>query len=818
MGKTVDMQDKMGAGKANGYPNGTGNGASNGVTVTNLGNTKMTPTEIYKAISVGQTVWLAQNICTCGKNGLETAAYWGAEGTVTQKDDEDEMVSVRWKHSQGAAIKVFPQTLLLEPLPFKCGEWVRVSHCDDNSLSGWFSNRSLKPGHPVLVLDMRRDGNGAYECLVRALPFCSRPAWELVLPSNHLSAKTFPEMKPAPAEELIGGYKAADVVYAIVDVPTMGTDKPGIQIGRGDAGVIFSFGHDDNHLTVCFECRQDTGNAAWVSMEPGQISHNPPLVKGRRVRLQTPIAFPDGTAACPGDLGTLLECRLDGDSQDLVLLDNLPNGIQPFAFDAPPGSIVAIVEKEPVREQKEARLRLLESIVAHNDKNGRSQQNMSVLCQNLLPVLGFGTGIGVGYCGSDRGDAQSSLWTYLPLISETLKCGNLKEKRNEGLDGTLSKEETCTFSHSSLINDRSRVDPYLEAITRAAAGKHVLDIGTGMMCLLARLCLRAGAKTVDAVEVSRRSVVAATAGFDNEAAKQCPATDDSGNLIPGWASLNVAKVDHEQKEGANPRLKVDLEGKDPRSLSLYEGFSSDTSLGLTGGYTLLVHEILGDMAGTECAARVVHDIRQRGLCAPDCVFIPQSASTMVAPTAKWTPSMGEKALFRLGHEGSGELKPLTRYTSRHFPLSCLLANPQPMEVLDFGGDLQLEQTHDLEFRTIRDDDFDGVHVHLFAQVGLPGSAAVIDTLQLHNGIAPDGKGADIGKTCATERSRANVTSSWNTMYVRLYETPIHLPKGSRIRLECKADLVGEVASYSIKASVGEKGEEKHHVEYDFAGC
>eukprot|EP00746_Dinoflagellata_sp_MGD_P137718 gnl/MRDRNA2_/MRDRNA2_71478_c0_seq3.p1 gnl/MRDRNA2_/MRDRNA2_71478_c0~~gnl/MRDRNA2_/MRDRNA2_71478_c0_seq3.p1 ORF type:complete len:227 (-),score=33.21 gnl/MRDRNA2_/MRDRNA2_71478_c0_seq3:65-745(-) len=226
------------------------------------------------------------------------------------------------------------------------------------------------------------------------------------------------------------------------------------------------------------------------------------------------------------------------------------------------------------------------------------------------------------------------------------------------------------------------------------------------------------------------------------------------------------------------------------------------------------------MAGTECAARVVHDIRQRGLCAKDCVFIPQSASTMIAPSATPSLSMSEKAIFRLTHAGKGELQPLVRYAARHFPLAALIADPQPMEVLDFGGDLQLHQSRDLEFRTIRDDEFEGVHLHLFAQVG---DKAIIDTLHLHNGIAPDGRGAEFVRASAlgkssSEKSRADVTSSWNTMYVRLYETPVPLPKGSRIRLQCMADLDGEMASYCIKASVGEKGAETHQVEYNFKGC
>jgi hypothetical protein len=303
--------------------------------------------------------------------------------------------------------------------------------------------------------------------------------------------------------------------------------------------------------------------------------------------------------------------------------------------------------------------------------------------------------------------------------------------------------------------------------------------------------------------------VSATTGLKNEAAKMSPAADDSGSVIPDWVSLDVAKVAHDEpKKGKAPSWVVHLEdlqktkSKKPRSLTLFQGYSADTSLGLSGAYTLLVHEILGDMAGTECAARVVHDIKKRGLCSSNCQFIPHAASTMIAPTAKADLSLQEKCLHRLGHRGKGDLEPLHRYAVRFFPLSALLADPQPLEVLDFGGDLQLKQTRDLEFRTTRDAEFDGIHMHLLADVD---ETAKIDVLRLHNGIAEDG-------------TRREVTSSWNTTYVKLYATPLPLPKGSRINLHCVADLAGEKARYVIKASVGEKGKETNHVEYSFEGC
>lgn len=790
-----------GSPKAAGYPASMAPSGINSAVADGCAKQPTAPKEIFDAISVGQYVWCAKDIMTTGKNGLEVGAYWGDEGEVTEKDPDTEMVNVVWSNNKNRIIKVSPQVLMFKPFPVKCGEWVKVSNC--NAISGWFSGQTLKIGHPVLVLDMRHDSKGGYECLVRAMPYCSCAAWELTIPSDSLTRlPSLPQMRLAPPEELYGGYKAGDIVYAAEDIPTAGNDPPGIEIGRGDVGVVFSWsGPDevDEFLLVCFEKRRDSGKRTFIYMRLDQLSRNPPLVRGRRVRIEAPFSFPNGTCVNLGDLGTLLECREDGDSQDLVRPDEQP-GVEPFAFDAPQGSITAIVENEPFQHSKEERLMLIESIAANNEKNGRPLHNMSLLSQNLFPVLGYGIGTGLGGLG------LSDLSACLPMISESLKCTMFLDRAAEGVDGTFSKESgEMKFSHQAMIGDKTRVDPYAVAIQRAAANKHVLDIGTGMMCLLARLCLRAGANTVDGVEVSRRSIVSATAGFDSEAAKHRPAADDMGNVIPDWASLDVAKVTHEQNDDSNPRLTVNLEGEasgTARSLRLFEGYSSDTSLGLNGGYTLLVHEILGDIAGTESAARVVDDIRQRGLCTGDCSFIPRSASTLIAPSTWVRFSLCEKLLYRFGHAGEGEVKPFSRYQVRHFPIAALIADPQPLEVLDFGGDLQLHQTRDLEFRTVRDDDFDGIHLHLFVQVD---ETAIIDVLALQNGIAPDG-------------STADVSSSWSTLYVRLYETPVPLPKGSRIRLQCVADLKGEVAIYSIKASVGEKGEEKHHAEYSFRGC
>merc|ERR1712032_766921 len=142
----------------------------------------------------------------------------------------------------------------------------------------------------------------------------------------------------------------------------------------------------------------------------------------------------------------------------------------------------------------------------------------------------------------------------------------------------------------------------------------------------------------------------------------------------------------------------------------------------------------------------------------------------------------EKLIHRLGHQGSGTIEPLTRYSCRRFRAEALLAEPQPLEVLDF--------------RTDRDSYFDGVHMHLF--VDLDGISQ-IDVLKLQSG--PD----DSSK------------SSWNTTYVRLLEEPMMLCSGSRIVFACNVDLEASLASYSISVSVGDIGSERHVASFEWRG-
>lgn len=304
---------------------------------------------------------------------------------------------------------------------------------------------------------------------------------------------------------------------------------------------------------------------------------------------------------------------------------------------------------------------------------------------------------------------------------------------------------------------------------------------------------------MDAVEFCEASVLNAVEGFKAE----CPggvASSAGANLVPSAACLAVLQVHEEGRSSGGRRATVRVGGDGPpeQELHLFEGLSTDPSLTLRGGYSLLVHELLGDLAGSEGAAAAIADIRSRGLVTQDCIFIPRSSSTMVAPSTQLRRTFMEKMVHRFGHGGSARLRPGQRYKAVRFNRDALLAEPQAMEVLDFQGHLELQQHRVLEFRTEYDGDFDGLHLHL--HVDLDGKES-IDVHALHSAAT------------------GNDLCSWNTTYIKLLEEPVPLPVGSRIALRCYADLrqavLGEtqegnaLVSYAIEVCVGDVGAERH---------
>lgn len=617
-----------------------------------------------------------------------------------------------------------------------------------------------------MVLDARDDV--VETLLIRTAPSGIQDPFELSVSVTDIVESEQP-MWPL-RDKLPGGFKLADLVFATAD---MGQGSPS-PVGFGDAGVVFGASeYKDTHLTVRFESARDRGAPIILLVPVNGISKTPQLSQGRRVRLEMPVAFPDGQQVEVGSLGTLIDGAVDSDTPNLVVLDLTMENKR--CFGAPPGSLSVVIPGKMSPEDLQVRVEMLEWLSTKNEEKGNLARNISLLEQNLWSLHGFGTGVGVREVAGSR----------FHVISQSERILSLRPSNRYGIDGTLESETKSQFSHDALVADQTRTDPYRKSIDFLSRGRRGLEIGTGPFCILSRLCMRSGAASMDAIEASDKSMKSAVSGLQ---AEQAGLVADG---VPEWATLTVSSVSEGEKQ---PVATAQLGNN--QKLEFFHGLSTDPSLQLPGGYNLLVHEILGDLAGSEGAAAVLADIHQRGLLSHDCAFVPRAAQTMLAPTAKLNLSPMAKLLHRWGHKGSSEVEVLGRYAVRYFHKQNLLAEPQPMEILDFTKTPELEQSRELVFRTERDGEFDGIHMHLHADFD---GADPIDCLDIHSSDDPI------------------QVSSWSTTYVRLLETPLRLPARSRLVCRCDVDLRGAIAKYQIAVLVGESGCEKPVADFDFQG-
>ena len=143
--------------------------------------------------------------------------------------------------------------------------------------------------------------------------------------------------------------------------------------------------------------------------------------------------------------------------------------------------------------------------------------------------------------------------------------------------------------YAGMRDDKARTEAYLRAIAQVASGRVVLDIGTGALALLALEAARAGATHVYALEVNEWAAEEARRNID----------------AAGYSSL----------------------------ITVICSFSTDASLRLPSKVSLLVHELIGEIAGEEGVCAAIHDARRRFLepSAPTPLSIPARSRTLVAP-------------------------------------------------------------------------------------------------------------------------------------------------------------------------------------------
>ncbi len=232
--------------------------------------------------------------------------------------------------------------------------------------------------------------------------------------------------------------------------------------------------------------------------------------------------------------------------------------------------------------------------------------------------------------------------------------------------------------YKTMRDDAPRTAAYAAAIQRLAPGKVVLDIGTGQFALLASIAAKAGARYVYAIEGNRQAF---------ERAKMAVAeqnlTDRIG-LLYGY-SANVSLQDLPPPSSADGAAAESTEWP---------------------GVQLVIHELLGEIAGMEGAAYAIADAHRRhiapsatqhrGVEAPR-VSVPYGARTFIAPTAFPSPEYWSQLPVPV------IMTPGTTFLKLwEFPTQSLLSDWQEFETLEFDRPetLSTVSTKVLTFRVV----------------------------------------------------------------------------------------------------------------------
>ena len=417
----------------------------------------------------------------------------------------------------------------------------------------------------------------------------------------------------------------------------------------------------------------------------------------------------------------------------------------------------------------------------------------------------------------------------------------LREAKRHGSDVGQKNTSYTMGSHQSLLNDKVRCDAYLAAIGNAAAGKRVLDIGSGPFLLLGRMSRSAGANFVACVEASRSSVQMALHVLEREVSPPrvltCPLSlcdeeemaiymrelDRHGVRVPlrflhaeqGSTTIAMpcarAAPDGEAHgvappvdSAAAPRAAGAAAAAPPVTsaaaapstsscvLELYEGVSS--AVALPGGIELVVHEILGHVASAEGVVRTIRELRTRhGLLTENVKLIPSAAGTLIAPTAPIPPGQVEHQwTAAAAHTESGLPPPHAghMYHAVRFPPGLLLAPPQPLEWYVFDGALERLET-DL-----------GVHQWRACRFAAPPSGSFFDGLHMHLVVQLD---------ASTFIHTHDQDTTWECLYVRLLSTPLWLAPGDAIELRTHVDASSDRPCYHIETWLHARGQTPTHV-------
>lgn len=290
-------------------------------------------------------------------------------------------------------------------------------------------------------------------------------------------------------------------------------------------------------------------------------------------------------------------------------------------------------------------------------------------------------------------------------------------------------------TYARMRDDGERTAAYRAAIATAAPGRVCLDVGTGALALLAVMAAQAGAAHVYALEANPTAAEAARAHV---------------------AGLGLAS-----------------------RITVITGYSTDVELPERAH--LLLHEILGEVAGAEGVARAITDAAKRHVAARGAdaagseapLSVPALARSLLAPAefpaADYFASLPYPMLSAPG---------ATSLKLPSLPRGTLLAAAQPFEELDFEAlSPRADQDERLVFAIERAGVLRGLAVHIEVLMPHAAHVAAADT------------GIDI--------SSARPGSHWPNVLL-LLPNEVAVSVGDRLLVRTKARLASEEPTYRFE--------------------
>ncbi len=309
-------------------------------------------------------------------------------------------------------------------------------------------------------------------------------------------------------------------------------------------------------------------------------------------------------------------------------------------------------------------------------------------------------------------------------------------------------------TYEKMRDDDERTGAYQRTITQHAPGRVCLDIGTGSLAVLAVQAAQAGAAHVYAVEANAEAA---------EAARRAVVEAGVGDRV-----------------------------------TVIDGYSTDVLL--PSRVDLVIHEIFGEVAGSEGVTAVFTDALARHL-APKAsqrpFSVPAFARSMIAPAEFPPPAYFDSLPFpMIAAPGARALK------LPALPRELLLSAAAPFEELSFGGTPDASQATVLDFVAQRDGDLGGLAVHIEIFMEEPSASAANGAHQRER--RDDEMAAVGGGGCDPDVSSARRGSHWPNVFLMLPE-PASVSRGQRVVVRTTAELGGPQPKYHFEVLLAEAG-------------